>query len=219
MTALAGAANSAPGPDGLPYAAWQKGGEPAARVLLQLYRHMSGTGAAPPPPSFGASVAVFLPKGDAATDEVASGRCDRMASQKRPLALCKSDRKTIAAVANQPLRTRLPRSTPQMQCGFVRGRMTVTQIVGLEAVARQATILATSRAFESGWLPPPLAPASPPPAGDPAGANPTQGAGGDSVRAGPSRRWHSLAAAVVADGALTRRSVPAPAEAGGGGSP
>lgn len=154
--ALAGAANSALGPDGLPYVAWRQGGEPATRVLLALYRSLSTTGVAPP--LFGASVAVFLPKGDMASDGPASGRRDRMASQTRPLALCNSDRRTIAAMANQRLRQRLPRSTPMMQCGFVKGRITITQIVGLEAEARQATILATSSAVDGGWLPPPPPP-------------------------------------------------------------
>lgn len=59
--ALARALASAPGPDGLPYSAWQRAGAPATQVLLRLHRHMECVGQAPP--AFGASVAVFLPKG------------------------------------------------------------------------------------------------------------------------------------------------------------
>lgn len=209
--ALEHASPSAPGPDGLPYTAWLRGGVPAAHVLLLLHQSMASSGVAPP--AFGASVAVFLPKGAQESDELMTGRRDRMASSTGPLALYSTDHKKIAAVASQPLRQRLPRSGPRMQYGFVRGRTTITQIVGLETAARRDTILASGRALEAGWHPPRPEPA---------------GLGEEAERVGvarppahqppehsaPSRRWWHLQARESGSGVDARQSSSGAPDAG-----
>ncbi len=51
---------SAPGPDGVPYACWQKAGGDAVRVLFAIYNDMLGGRL--PPPSFLSSILVFIHK-------------------------------------------------------------------------------------------------------------------------------------------------------------
>ena len=95
---LCKAADSAPGPDGIPYAAWRAAGADGATTLYNYGRHLANGGV--PHAEFNTSLMEFPPKGEEPEDD-ANGVV-RHVMAVRPLSLKNLDNKTVAGVFNQP---------------------------------------------------------------------------------------------------------------------
>jgi hypothetical protein len=93
---LGNAADSAPGPDGIPYAAWRAAGISGARTLYYYGHHLANGNE--PHADCNMSSMVFPPKGEEPEDD-ANGVV-RHVTAVRPLSLKNSDNKTVAGVYN-----------------------------------------------------------------------------------------------------------------------
>jgi hypothetical protein len=140
---LAVVRDSAPGGDGLPYAAWKHAGIAGATTLAAVEGWMREGN--PMPIEFNESVTVFLPKGESENDHI---DCTRSAENLRPLGLKNSDNKVVCGVLNRRLRSSISRGACSLQRGFVGGRQMVQNVIDLDAAARCAGV----RAFAA-WLP------------------------------------------------------------------
>ena len=139
---------SAPGPDGIPYAAWLASGSFGTAALYLAMRMMMDGGK--PPPGFNNSIGIFLPKGTADDDTLASVK--RTAENTRPLGLKNTDNKTIAAAINLTMSDAIAQWADTQQNGFIRGRQGLNNIIDIDARARILDISATASAA---CLPPP----------------------------------------------------------------
>jgi hypothetical protein len=123
---LAKKADSAPGPDGLRFSAWQAAGPVGLRclhgVLLKLWQGEAA------PASFRESLLCFIPK---ALD--AGGFC--LPEDTRPIALSDTSYKIIASMLNAILAAALPPFIDDRQRGFMRGRQGIDHVMELEAAA------------------------------------------------------------------------------------
>jgi hypothetical protein len=119
-------ADSAPGPDGLRYSAWQASGLVGARCLHGVLAEMWD--GEPAPASFRASLLCFIPK---ATDAGGYSLPEEM----RPIALSDTGYKVIASVLNHILAAALPPFIDERQRGFMRGRQGIDHVMELEAAA------------------------------------------------------------------------------------
>eukprot|EP00959_Pyramimonas_sp_CCMP1952_P448883 9399485-Pyramimonas_sp.AAC.1 len=79
--------DSRPGPDGIPYSAWEASGEIGASCLYAVYRELVDNQSLPP--DFNDSAAAFLPKGNSQEGETIT----RSAEETRPLSLSNTDNK------------------------------------------------------------------------------------------------------------------------------
>jgi hypothetical protein len=126
MAVLGKKTDSAPGPDGLRYSAWQAAGLLGARCLHgELACMWEGEVA---PTSFRSSLLCFLPK---VTD--GGGYC--LPEETRPIALSDTSYKVLASVLNRILAAALPRFIDERQRGFMRGRQGLDHVMELEAAA------------------------------------------------------------------------------------
>jgi endonuclease/exonuclease/phosphatase family metal-dependent hydrolase len=126
---LASKTDSAPGPDGLRYSAWQAAGLLGARCLHGKLADMWEGEAAPA--SFRSSLLCFLPK---VTD--CGGYC--LPGETRPIALSDTAYKAIASMLNRILAAALPKFIDERQRGFMRGRQGLDHVMELEAAAIKA---------------------------------------------------------------------------------
>ena len=135
-------AHSAPGPDGIPYAAWAAAGPRGHSLLRKLFFHQAA--GRDFEASFNASLGEFCGKGskDDDTAETMKGRPD----ETRPLSLKNADNKTIAAIVNRKIARPLAEWANHCQEGFVVGRQGVNNIVKIDAKAR----IADARAYYDG---------------------------------------------------------------------
>ncbi len=124
-------ASSAPGPDGLPRAAWGGAGAAGADALervsdamLQLFG---------PPRAFLETLAVYLPMGEQAGDEDGAGQAP---GDTRPIRLKKCDDKLTCAVWNFKMRRTTAKRAREAQRGFVVGRTITLNPVHLDAAGR-----------------------------------------------------------------------------------
>ena len=92
------ASSSAPGPDGLPFAAWRHGKGP--KILHQVLSWVMAGRLMPP--EFGAALQVFIPKPLPGDDPSQDGPV-RAGADVRPLGLKNRSNKTVAAVLNRSL--------------------------------------------------------------------------------------------------------------------
>lgn len=159
-TILRRARPSAPGPDGLPYRAWPVAGPSSWHTLVTMTLYL--TSGAKPPPSWGASRSVFLPKGTKADDPTASAARIRSAEETRPLALKNADAKATASTIAKPLGRVLRTSAPVTQQGFVEGR-TGLHVVILDATARAIALEARFTRWPADPVAPRRYPSAPPP--------------------------------------------------------
>eukprot|EP00959_Pyramimonas_sp_CCMP1952_P246088 5143552-Pyramimonas_sp.AAC.1 len=86
------ARDSCPGPDGIPYSAWFRGGTCTMEPLFEMYQALLAHGRLPD--AFNHGTAVFLPKGDAPSDAVDA--VFRPPEQTRPITLGNSENKLIS---------------------------------------------------------------------------------------------------------------------------
>ena len=127
---LARPGHSAPGPDGLPYAAWAEAGLDAVVTLREVLRASSRGDTYS---DLNDQLAVFVPKD---TEDAAPGV--REACDTRPLSLNNADVKTVTAVANGPLKRALPSWAAEEQRGFIRGRNFLDNVVDVDSSMRIA---------------------------------------------------------------------------------
>ena len=123
--------HSAPGPDGLPYAAWKAAGSAGIDTLFLLLTHsLSGL---PLHIEYNQSLTVFIPKGE--EDEDTPTSVVRRAVDTRPLTLKNSDNKLIAGAVNYTHKHVLTRGICRIQRGFVQGRQMLANIIDLDTRA------------------------------------------------------------------------------------
>ena len=123
--------HSAPGPDGLPYAAWKAGGIHSAHTIHGLLlRNLAGGRM---PASWNDSLTVYLPKGEEAGDTTNS--VVRAVNDTRPLALKNSDNKLVCSSINHVTKPVLTRSISGLQRGFVAKRQLLQNVLELDTYA------------------------------------------------------------------------------------
>ena len=114
--------HSAPGPDGVPYAAWYKTGQTGWKTLQLVGEHMMFT--AGPLEGFNDSYIAMPPKGSLPEDREA---VIRPPEDTRPLNLKNTDNKAITAVTSEPLANAIPRWSG-IAMKRTRGRVNFGQI-------------------------------------------------------------------------------------------
>jgi hypothetical protein len=123
--------NSAPGPGGIPYAAYRAVADLAAPILMQVGAAMASGETMPL--AFNACVAVFPPKGNVAGDQ----HCViRSAGDTRPLSH-NADNKLICSAYAYMAAPALRAGACPCQNGFVPGRQLGQNIVDLDAEGRK----------------------------------------------------------------------------------
>ena len=128
--ALRCAKHSAPGVDGLPYAAWQAAGQHGAKTIYLILQHLLK--GLMMPMEFNLSLMVFVPKGGEPDEStVVREPCDT-----RPLSLKNTDNKVVCSVINHKMRLPLSTHACSIQGGFVPGRQLVANVVDLDAFGR-----------------------------------------------------------------------------------
>ena len=133
---LGKAAHSAPGPDGIPFAAWENCGQLGAETLFLYGAHLAGGDV--PHDDFNESVMVFVPK-DVTEREEIDGDIVRGPMALRPLSLKSTDNKAIAGVTNNRLSPVLSKQSFCIQRGFIRGRSMLRNTLDLDTVMRLAS--------------------------------------------------------------------------------
>ncbi len=126
------AAATAPGPDGIPYAAYANAAGAAMLYFVQL-ELLAGKWL---PISFNASLTVFPPKGSEEDDHV---QVTRTPDCVRPLQLKNTDNKNIAAANNHELSRTTSVSVSTLQNGFIRGRQLLGNVADLDAASHVAS--------------------------------------------------------------------------------
>jgi len=121
--------DSAPGPDGLTYAAWVRAGPMARQMLLDAYHHLLA--GAKTVAGFNHSYFAFIPK-DVGPEEVSVAR---RPSQLRPLSVSNTDRKIIASCVNYGLSAIARKTCIAAQRGGLSGRQLCDNIYDLETHA------------------------------------------------------------------------------------
>ena len=134
------AKNSAPGPNGIPYAAYVPIAEEASQIFADFYKFLS---AAPVPVpgddlfefigNFNLQNVCFAPKGSEAEDRVLPTRSP---GNLRTVFLSNVDNKIVAAATNSVLIEPCLQVTPSIQRGFAPGRQFTVNIVVLDAFMR-----------------------------------------------------------------------------------
>ena len=126
------AKKSAPGPDGLPYAAWREGGIEASKTLLGLTRDASSglchSG-------LNDQSLVFLPKDVPGGSDDSSGLA-REPSDTRPLSLKNSDVKICTSAVNGRIKTKVKSVAHKDQRGFISGRQLLSNILLIDSKMR-----------------------------------------------------------------------------------
>jgi endonuclease/exonuclease/phosphatase family metal-dependent hydrolase len=108
--------DGAPGPDGLPYAAWRMAGAGLIDVLYEAYEaFLKGS---PLPPGFNDCLMVFIPKGDEAGDR---GTVARTPAATRPISLSNTASKFFALAVNYPLAQIAQFTVHRGRGGLLRG--------------------------------------------------------------------------------------------------
>ena len=134
---------TASGPDGLPYCAWQQGGDEAVETLWQITdAQCEGE---TPPRQLNDSVTLFVPKGELEDDHI---QVVREVGDNRPLSLKNSDNKIATAAVNNCAQPVIVHSVHKFQNGFVKGRQLLQNVVDLDALARILSMNASM--FNSG---------------------------------------------------------------------
>ncbi|CAK0810355.1 unnamed protein product, partial [Prorocentrum cordatum] len=129
------ARHSAPGVDGLPYAAWSAcdyGAQHLARMFGWLCQGQSLFASA------SVTLQAFLPKG-ADDSDLPSGVCSRSPDKIRVLGLRNTDVKILSSVMNRVLEPVVQAVAPASQRGFIRGRNFCYNVLELDVHARLAS--------------------------------------------------------------------------------
>jgi len=123
--------HSAPGCDGIPYAAWRHSGDLGARTLFEASLWLQS--GLPLHMEFNDALTAFTPKGETDDDKQ---EVVREPDSTRPLSLKNTDNKSICAVLNRKIRHPIRTAACKIQRGFIVGRNFVDNIVDLDTVAR-----------------------------------------------------------------------------------
>jgi hypothetical protein len=123
--------HSAPGKDGIPYAAYAKSTDISSVIFYDIsvwlrrgnFMLME----------YNDTLKIFIPKGEEEQDDV---QIIRSPEATRPLGLKNKDNTTIAAVTNNSIRFPVARDACSLQRGFLVGRNFVNNIVDLDTFAR-----------------------------------------------------------------------------------
>jgi hypothetical protein len=127
--------DGAPGPDGLPYAAWRLAGVGIIDVLYESYEaFMNGASL---PPGFNDCLMVFIPKGEEAGDR---GTVARTPAATRPISLSNTVSKFFALAVNFPLAQIAQFTVHPRQRGFVAGRSITDNIIEIEGYGQSYAI-------------------------------------------------------------------------------
>jgi endonuclease/exonuclease/phosphatase family metal-dependent hydrolase len=116
--------DSAPGPDGIPYSAWQATGIIGATSIRAVLQHVLDGGSFPEDAS--ASLMVFISK-------VGGAGIVAKADEMRPISLTNTDAKMWASLINFGLSRALELCIDPVQKGFVRGRRGSDHVIELDA--------------------------------------------------------------------------------------
>jgi hypothetical protein len=119
--------DSAPGPDGISYAALQAAPPSIHRFLYDCY--LDVLRGVPLPASFNESFLIFLPKGEVDADSFHTARTP---DTTRPLNLSNTVAKLVAAALNRSLSELAQRTVAERQRGFIRGRCIVDNIIEVD---------------------------------------------------------------------------------------
>ena len=124
-----------PGPDGIPYAAWDAIGEIGDKHIADLVdEHLSGR---PISDSFNNSDFAFLDKGgDEVDDDRSTGVIFRHPLDTRPLTLKNTDNKKVAHCANASITPVIVDAACELQNGFIHGRQLIQNPGDLDYAAR-----------------------------------------------------------------------------------
>ena len=127
---------TAPGKDGVPNRAWQKGGTFCVEYLTALLdAHLCGIER---PLDINEGAFHFIPKSANNTSESAAAEVVyRHPSELRPLTLKNGDNKIIAGCASWCISTVISKSACKLQNGFIHGRQLVQNTVDLDFSSRE----------------------------------------------------------------------------------
>ena len=119
--------DSACGPDGVPYSAWQHASDHAIQVLYHLYCSLFTDDEVSD--DFNHVWLILLAKGDHDDDKDFVGRA---ACDTRPVSLANSDSKICEIALGKPLTGAAEEHTSVEQPGFLSGRILVDNIIEVE---------------------------------------------------------------------------------------
>ena len=123
--------HSAPGPDGLPYAAWIAGGDRSAKAVIQVTDELRAGN--PPPDDLCFSFQILPPKGSKKED---SERVVRLAEETRPLNLKDSINKVCTGLMNDKITAPIARWAHRAQRGFTKHRQGLDNVVDIDTTKR-----------------------------------------------------------------------------------
>ena len=146
--AISQTSSSAPGPDGIPYAAWRRLGPLAASVLFeaagelsQAYGLNSMLQAFPTDDrgnsAFNEAIAVFIPK---KTAHMLNGVGFHKPGEVRPLSIVNTDNRLMANAMRLRIEPLLAKAISPMQRGFLPGRSMLHNVVEVDGEMRAASL-------------------------------------------------------------------------------
>jgi len=124
--------DSAPGPDGIPYAAWRALPDSCLHALYGVYLDLLA--GAVEPASLNEGLTTFIPKGSSSPHD-SSEAVVRPAAATRPITLSNTDAKLLALALNAPLSKVAQPTVHPAQRGFVPGRNIADNILEMDAAA------------------------------------------------------------------------------------
>jgi hypothetical protein len=123
--------DSAPGPDGIPFAAWRAAGAELYDVMYDAYD--SFIHGEELPEKFNECNLAFIPKGEDINDITLVARSP---STTRPISLSNTDSKYFALALNRPLAEAAKVTVHPRQRGFVQGRSLIDNVLEVEGFAQ-----------------------------------------------------------------------------------
>ncbi|CAK0871243.1 unnamed protein product [Prorocentrum cordatum] len=137
-----GPPSTAPGPDGLPFAAWKRFGPLAVNVLFAVQEQLSSPDAEEAIqrdyPGYNDSLMAFLPK--TPTSESDDGTPQLAPADARPLSLVNADNRHLTSAVRHRLEPLFAEDISAEQRGFLSGRSTLADLIDVDE-AMQATAL------------------------------------------------------------------------------
>ena len=133
--------DTAPGPDGIPYAAWRGAPKEVTKLLFQAYT--SWIQGAEVPDDFNFAFLVLIPKGDHTEDHQLVARAP---GDTRPLSLSNSDSKVLANALRATIEEAINNWAIQVQRGFIKGRKMLQNVMEVETRAMELSTSMRNRA-------------------------------------------------------------------------
>ena len=149
VRAIERTSRSAPGPDGIPYAAWRRLGPLAhdslfaAAEVLESEAGQAALGTSfPRDPdgrsAFNEAIMVFLPKKDPLVSE--AGVAYTRAEEVRPLSIVNTDNRLLANALRLRIEPLLEAAVSRWQQGFLAGRSLLKNVVDVDAAMREVAL-------------------------------------------------------------------------------